>query len=250
MPRGSPVRTGEAASSKLPPQARGQPNRARDAARRGPVAPRSRGDCRRRRGQRASTVSTSATSARRRPGTAPRPEAARARASNSDVLQGEASITSRRRRRVARPAPIRGRRPVHALAHLRCGASSRPRARATSNGSGGSVPGRQENKTFFDGHGRLRRGDHRRGRGSDDAFRNPRGSQSVASELHRRVSRQLRPRSGAAHRLGPWRSHRAGGRRALKTSHGGWRCASADPQCTHPPLTAGLRRSTCSPPRR
>ena len=66
----------------------------------GPVAPRSRGDCRPVRGQRASTVSTSATSARRRPGTAPRPEAARARASNSDVLQGEASITSRRRHRL------------------------------------------------------------------------------------------------------------------------------------------------------
>ena len=65
LPRGSPVRTGEAASSKLPPQARGQPNRARDAARRGPVAPRSLGGRRRGRGQRASTVSTSATSARR-----------------------------------------------------------------------------------------------------------------------------------------------------------------------------------------
>ena len=103
LPRGSPVRTAEAASSKLPPQARGQPNRARDAARRGPVALRSLGGRRRGRGQRASTVSTSATSARRRPGTAPRPEAARARASNSDVLQGEASITSRRRHRVARP---------------------------------------------------------------------------------------------------------------------------------------------------
>ena len=182
LPRGSPVRTAEAASSKLPPQARGQPNRARDAARRGPVAPRSLGGRRRGRRQRASTVSTSATSARRRPGTAPRPEAARARASNSDVLQGEASITSRRRHRVARPALNRGRRRVHALAHLRHGASSPPRARATSNGSGGSVPGRQESRTFFDGHGRLRRGDHRRGRGSDDAFRNHRGSQSVASE--------------------------------------------------------------------
>ena len=76
----------------------------RATARRGPVAPRSLGGRRRGRGQRASTVSTSATSARRRPGTAPRPEAARARASNSDVLQGEASITSRRRHRVARPA--------------------------------------------------------------------------------------------------------------------------------------------------
>ena len=93
LPRGSPVRTAEAASSKLPPQARGQPNRARDAARRGPVAPPSLGGHRLVRGQRASTVSTSATSARRRPGTAPRPEAARARASNSDVLQGEASMT-------------------------------------------------------------------------------------------------------------------------------------------------------------
>ena len=102
------MRTAEAASSKLPPQARGQPNRARDAARRGPVALRSLGGRRRGRGQRASTVSTSATSARRRPGTAPRPEAARARASNSDVLQGEASITSSRRHRVARPAPNRG----------------------------------------------------------------------------------------------------------------------------------------------
>ena len=57
--------------------------------------------------------STSATSARRRPGTAPRPEAARARASNSDVLQGEASMTR---------SPLRsalGTRPTRVAARRR-----------------------------------------------------------------------------------------------------------------------------------
>ena len=88
-----PVRTAEAASSKTPPQARGA---AQSSARRRATRPRSAAKSwRPPAGARATRIhrSTSATSARRRPGTAPRPEAARARASNSDVLQGEASMT-------------------------------------------------------------------------------------------------------------------------------------------------------------
>ena len=90
-------------SQRRPSTMRSSSESTSDAARRGPVAPRSRGDCRLERGQRAiHRVHGGDVCAAT--GTTPRPEAARARASNSDVLQGEASITSSRRHRVARLA--------------------------------------------------------------------------------------------------------------------------------------------------
>ena len=133
------------------------------------------------------------------------------------------SITSRRRRhRVARPPLNLGRRPVHSLAHLRRGASSPPRARAIINGSEGSVPGRRDSRPFFHGCGRVRRGDHRRVRGRDDAFRTLLIT-ICRLRFRRRESRQRRPTCDAAHRrrlrassprLGPCRPRCLGGRRA------------------------------------
>ena len=187
----------------------GSSSESTSAARRGPVAPRSLGGRRRGRGQRASTVSTSATSARRRPGTAPRPEAARARASNSDVLQGEASITSRRRHR------LRGHRRIaddQSIPSRTCDAAH-PRGR---------VRGRRATVREVPCLGGKRA--ERSSTATDDFVAATIAAYAVPTTRSGYVvdrnlapptaSTVFRPRSRAAHRLGPWRSRRAGGCRA------------------------------------
>ena len=108
------------------------------------------------------------------------------------------------------------------------------------------MPGRQESRTFFDGHGRFRRGDHRRVRGPDDAFRIRSGSQSSATDCVDGVP-STKPRGASTRTVAIascWRVPRSYNlARRLALRFGGTPLHA-------PPLTAGLRRATCSPSKR